>query len=103
PESRIRRTSSPSVVIARPIERTCARAGWPCPAICTPFEVFPVFSHRLSTSAASSLIGPLSAAVLPLLHGTTATVRSRAAHENHRYRLPCPPCPRPRHGRDLVG
>ncbi len=28
-----------NVVISRQIEHICARAGWPCPAICTPFDL----------------------------------------------------------------
>jgi hypothetical protein len=28
-----------NVAISRQIERICARAGWPCPAICTPFDL----------------------------------------------------------------
>jgi hypothetical protein len=28
-----------NIAISRQIERICARAGWPCPAICTPFDL----------------------------------------------------------------
>ena len=28
-----------NIVISRQIERICAQAGWPCPAICTPFDL----------------------------------------------------------------
>lgn len=28
-----------NIAISRRIERLCARAGWPCPAICTPFDL----------------------------------------------------------------
>ena len=28
-----------NIAISRHIERLCARAGWPCPAICTPFDL----------------------------------------------------------------
>ena len=28
-----------NIAISRQIERLCARAGWPCPAICTPFDL----------------------------------------------------------------
>ena len=28
-----------NIAISRQIERICLRAGWPCPAICTPFDL----------------------------------------------------------------
>ena len=28
-----------NIAISRQVERLCARAGWPCPAICTPFDL----------------------------------------------------------------
>jgi hypothetical protein len=28
-----------NIAISRQIERLCAQAGWPCPAICTPFDL----------------------------------------------------------------
>ena len=28
-----------NIAISRQIERLCARAGWPCPTICTPFDL----------------------------------------------------------------
>jgi hypothetical protein len=28
-----------NIAISRQIERICARAGWLCPAICTPFDL----------------------------------------------------------------
>ncbi len=28
-----------NIAISRQIERICARTGWPCPAICTPFDL----------------------------------------------------------------
>ena len=28
-----------NIAISRQIERICVRAGWPCPAICTPFDL----------------------------------------------------------------
>jgi hypothetical protein len=28
-----------NIAISRQIERLCARAGWLCPAICTPFDL----------------------------------------------------------------
>ena len=28
-----------NIAISRQIERICGRAGWPCPAICTPFDL----------------------------------------------------------------
>jgi hypothetical protein len=28
-----------TIAISRQIERLCARAGWSCPAICTPFDL----------------------------------------------------------------
>ena len=28
-----------NIAISRQIERVCAQAGWPCPAICTPFDL----------------------------------------------------------------
>ena len=28
-----------NIAISRQIERLCTRAGWPCPAICTPFDL----------------------------------------------------------------
>jgi len=28
-----------NIQISRQIERICARAGWQCPAICTPFDL----------------------------------------------------------------
>ena len=28
-----------NIAISRQTERICMRAGWPCPAICTPFDL----------------------------------------------------------------
>jgi hypothetical protein len=31
-----------NIEISRQIERLCGRAGWPCPAICTPFDLLKI-------------------------------------------------------------
>ena len=31
-----------NIEISRQIERICTRAGWPCPAICTPFDLLKI-------------------------------------------------------------